>query len=441
MSRFLTIFLLSAILLNVAHTRRGVFAGGGVSDKNSEIYQTFVDLSAKVSPNPVILICTGASAASDVDDNAKFYINLFTKSYGVKKAVYLPIDLNHPKGAFDQANVDLIASAHGLYFGGGDQSRLFNLFFQNTTKGKADTLALAKIRQMYESDKLVLAGSSAGTAIMQSTPMVTGGLSYDALVYDPHPYIDSRYPDDLSYQEEGGFGFFTLGFLDTHVGCRGRQGRNIRLVEWFPASLTNLSFGVDEDSAIVLQNDTFEVVGYNGVFIYDISEAYPNSTKSSYWNLANVKVSFLTTGDKYDFRTNKVTFASWKTDISGRERHNTPMTPKTDVFSYNTLEIFTNVTTDLFDSKSAKTYGVSYQTGPEFRVDFEKKKDSKGAIGTKGINEYISYNNLYVNIYSSRSSMTQMEKVIVREDIITPNKKITVIDEKTIIVTETPMSQ
>jgi cyanophycinase len=419
-TRVFSIMLLAAIVLSIAYGRRAVFAGGGISDKNSEVYQTFIDLAAKVSSNPVILVCTGASAATDADENAQFYIDLLTKTYGAKKVYKLPIDLNHPKCAYDQANINLIDSAHGLYFGGGDQSRLYTLFFQNTSKGKVDTPALAKIRQLYESDKLVLAGSSAGTAIMQSTPMVTGGLSYDALVYDPHPYIDDKYPNDLSYQEDGGFGFFTMGFLDTHVGTRGRQGRDIRLVHWFPSTLTNLSFGVDEDSAIVLQNDTFEVVGYNGVFIYDISEATSSKNQSKYWNLANSKVSYLTTGDKYDFRSNKVTFASWKKDISGRERHNTPMSPRADIFCYNTDELFTNVTVDLFDSKGPKTYGTSYQTSPEYRVDFEKKKDSKGAVGTKGRNEYISYTNLYVSIYTSKGSLSDEDDIIVSNDITTP---------------------
>lgn len=411
------------MLSSIAYARRAVFAGGGVDDANGEIYQTFLDLAAKVSPNPTILICTGASAPEDADENAQFYIDILTKTFGAKNVINLPINLNHPEGAYDQANLDLIASAHGLFFGGGDQSRLYSLFFQNSTSGKVDTPALALIRQMYESDRLVLGGTSAGTAIMSAVPMITGGVSYESFVHDPHPYIAGDESDDLTYQEDGGFGFFTLGFIDTHVGTRGRQGRDIRLVHWFPSTLTNLSFGVDEDSAIVLENDTFEVAGYNGVFIYDISEAISSDSQSKYWNLANVKVSYLTTGDKYDFRTNTVTFASWKKDIKDNERHDKPMEPKKDIFCWNTNEIFTNVTTNLFDSKETKTYGLSYQSNPEFRVDFEKREDSRGAIGTKGINEYISYSNLYVNIYSSEGAMNQVDDIILRDDIAATIKK------------------
>ena len=365
MFHLLLLIIILALSTNIAHTRIAIFAGGGISDTNSEIYKTFIDLSAKVSTNPIILVCTGASSASDADANAEFYINIFTNTFGAKTVIRLPIDLNHPEGAYAQANIDLVSAAHGLYFGGGDQSRLFDLFLQNDTKsGVVDSPVLAKIRQMYENDKIVLAGTSAGTTIMQAAPMITGGRSYEALIHEPHPYIDDENPDNLSYQKEGGFGFFTLGFLDTHVGTRGRQARDVRLLHWFRSTSTNLSFGIDEDSAIVLQNDTFEVVGYSGVFIYDISEAASSSPIQNPWNLANVKVSFLTSGDKYDVRSNKVTFASYKKEIKGSERHDAPVSPAIDIFSYETPETFTNVTTNLFDCKGDQTYAFSHQTKP-----------------------------------------------------------------------------
>ena len=52
--------------------------------------------------------------------------------------------------------------------------------------------------------------------------MVTGGESYDGLIFKARDYISDRHPDDLSYYKLGGFGFFQNAYLDTHFGTRGR---------------------------------------------------------------------------------------------------------------------------------------------------------------------------------------------------------------------------
>ena len=52
--------------------------------------------------------------------------------------------------------------------------------------------------------------------------MVTAGESFDGIVYGAHDYIDSKHPYDLSYDKNGGFGFFTQAYLDSHYGTRGR---------------------------------------------------------------------------------------------------------------------------------------------------------------------------------------------------------------------------
>ena len=51
---------------------------------------------------------------------------------------------------------------------------------------------------------------------------ITGGESYYAIRNGPHDYIDPKYPDDLSYYKNGGFGLFKRYYLDTHFGVRGR---------------------------------------------------------------------------------------------------------------------------------------------------------------------------------------------------------------------------
>ena len=59
--------------------------------------------------------------------------------------------------------------------------------------------------------------------------MITGGISWNALVYGafsggPKPL----YPDDLTYDEHGGLGFLQNWVVDTHFSERGREARLIR---------------------------------------------------------------------------------------------------------------------------------------------------------------------------------------------------------------------
>lgn len=83
--------------------------------------------------------------------------------------------------------------------------------------------------------------------------MITGGESYQALLYGAFNKIDDNHPDYLSYYPGGGFGFFKYGYLDTHFATRGRQGRLIRLI----SDLYNnvdipYGYGVDENTALAV---------------------------------------------------------------------------------------------------------------------------------------------------------------------------------------------
>jgi len=84
--------------------------------------------------------------------------------------------------------------------------------------------------------------------------MITGGESYYAILRGAHDYIDPKYPDNLSYYKNGGFGLFSKNYyIDTHYGARGRIGRQIALMMDL-ASKTNIYYGIgiDENTALVV---------------------------------------------------------------------------------------------------------------------------------------------------------------------------------------------
>lgn len=178
--------------------------------------------------------------------------------------------------------------------------RLIQLFYDQKYN---ETPLFTAIRKAFESNNMVVAGSSAGTAIQQLAPMVTGGESYYGLRYGAQETLDTK-GDKVSYLSRGGFGFFKFQmFLDTHFSCRGRDGRMIALIRDL-SSKYNLHKGVgmDENTALVVEGSVGTVLGAGGASFFDAT----NSKTFSDNSIENVKFTFLESGDKIDLNTLKV---------------------------------------------------------------------------------------------------------------------------------------
>lgn len=363
---------------------KGLLVGGGLKDDNAEVYKAFINISTYANGYQYIGIITGASDASVAQENGLAYVELF-KNYSATKVEWLPIDANHTSNANSTTLAAKIALMTGIFFGGGDQERLKSIMMYQKNGVWYDSLTLAAIRTKVLTDQLAIGGSSAGTDIQQMTPMITGGLSYLALRWGPFVYNSKNMDSDLlTYDPTGGFGLYNYPvFLDTHVGTRGRQGRDVVLIYKLLQNGT-LGIGLDENTGIIIDDDAFTVVGVNGIYIYDLSIARNVSSRSSYFNVENVLVSYLTDGDSYNITSRTASFPSWKSNIDGKQIHSRPKTTY-DIFSaYNNKsgevthpEEFTNITTYFFDSKisgadSYRTWGETYEENPIFDVDFDK---------------------------------------------------------------------
>jgi cyanophycinase len=380
--------------------------GGGLKDDNAAIYQKLIQLAGG-SGQARIGVITAASIPESEDpdagtpdarnskSNGEFYAALL-ETYGAVDAQWIPIDLDQISNNSNPQVVSQINSMTGFFFGGGDQSRLTQTL---QTASRADSPALAAIRARHSAGA-VLAGTSAGTAIMVQGPMVTGGESYDALRYGVYTTPGG---DDLSYDMQGGFGFFSYGLLDTHFSERGRQGRIVRLADY---TQVPFAFGVDEDTALLVQNNAslgqieMQVIGAAGVFIFDLRNKERGTTSS--YALYDVLGSYLTEGDRYRPATGQFVIASGKTSLRGREYYSTAMSATGDIFSSpnnsgangrrNPRE-FVKVSADLFDSRVTSTLGRTYERNPRFRVDLSKSSqfDSHGYQGTVGGKNMTSY--------------------------------------------------
>ena len=92
---------------------------------------------------------------------------------------------------------------------------------------------------------------------------------------------------------EQGFGFLRNVAVDQHVLVRGRLGDLPTVLAKYPGLL---GIGIDEGTAIVVQRDTFAVIGVSKVFVYGGRDA-PDSGQV---------YRSLKSGDRYDLRARHV---------------------------------------------------------------------------------------------------------------------------------------
>ncbi|MDZ7267134.1 MAG: cyanophycinase [candidate division KSB1 bacterium] len=192
-----------------------------------------------------------------------------------------------------QADTDsvlaLLQGVTGVFFSGGDQSRL--------TAVLQGTKVEARLHELYAGGA-VLGGTSAGAAVM-SAVMITGE--------ERRPVADSTFnqieADNIVTAR--GFGFLKTAIVDQHFVRRRRHNRLISLVLEQP-QLAGL--GIDEGTAIWVKPDqTFEVIGDHCVIVYDASKARLQHDRANHGLRASgVQMHVLRHGAQYDLKAKKV---------------------------------------------------------------------------------------------------------------------------------------
>ncbi len=353
---------------------------GGALNENADIISRFVNLSGgntgaigviTAGSYPYDLDCQqyGTSTSGGCNDptvsnskmNANYYVDLF-QSYGID-AYWIPVDAATINNANDPAVVNLIANATGLFFSGGDQSRYLESFIHNGQ----DSAAMTKIRQQYNSGNAVIAGSSAGTAVMGDV-MITGGSSYNALRYGAYQLGTEVDPDDLTYTQPG-FALFNYGLIDTHFSARGRAGRIVELA--YDRNI-DTAWGIDEETALLIvgANSTAadgEVIGVGGVHRFDLSQAYTGSSNS--YELYNVSWTHGTDQDLIDLNTGLLSNTRAQPSASGRA------STSRDVFSSASPREMIDMGISLALSGDRSVIGQTRERSPRYAVRLSKSAD------------------------------------------------------------------
>lgn len=192
--------------------------------------------------------------------------------------------------ADDDSNFAKLEGVTGVFFGGGDQSKL--------TAVLLGTKLFERIKEIYNNGGCI-GGTSAGAAVM-SEVMITGN---ELVNKDTTTIFWTIDKGNVEYKQ--GFGFIKSAIIDQHFIRRKRHNRLISMVLEHP-HLRGVA--IDESTAIIYtKDDTFEVIGESQVLIYDATKAKNIKTKTDgRFSFENIVLHALVNGQKYDLKKGKV---------------------------------------------------------------------------------------------------------------------------------------
>ncbi|MCC2954736.1 cyanophycinase [Massilia sp. IC2-477] len=269
------------------------------------------------------------------------------------------------RAADDPAIVDVVRGAGGAFFTGGDQARITGSLRRPDGSNSA---VLDALWAMYRRGG-VIAGTSAGAAIMSSTMFYDPPL--DVIPILKHGVVDGK---DIA----PGLGFIGDDvFIDQHLLVRGRFARML------PAMLSKgykLGLGIDENTAAVVgPNREVTVIGYTGALVLDLFEATTNKTQPVF-NLSNARISYVDNGDRFHLVNRTYVPGPGKEPVDRNMREYREALFYTDILG-NTSVV--NLLEKLVDSNLERATGLAFEgptsRSPErgFEFSFSRAPDSK----------------------------------------------------------------
>jgi cyanophycinase len=242
-----------------------IVGGGSMPDT---MYQLFAK-SIGGKDQSVVVIPT---ATNDSAINAGAHLTRF------KKEGFTNLTTVHArnKTAADAPElIHAIKNAKGIYFSGGDQSRIADAFLG--TQAHDAMLALFKKGGIFM-------GTSAGATIM-GTLLVGGDARKDLTKPFDFPLALNLLPNTA---------------IDQHVLARNRQFDLIPVIEQHPHLL---GIAIDESTAIVVDGQQFSVLGKSYVMVYDAKDW---EAQKKQWGRVLKPFMMMAQPQRYDFVSRKI---------------------------------------------------------------------------------------------------------------------------------------
>lgn len=276
MKKFLFFFLITLSLFAQDKLTTGpengslIIAGGNYMGK--EIVSKFVELAG--GKDAYIVVIPTAAGSSSYSEDRSFVKQL--RDYGATNVSLL--HTYDKKEANSDEFTAVLKKATGVWFSGGRQWRLVDAY--------ADTKTEAVLWEVLNKGG-VIGGTSAGATI-QGSYLARGDTKTNQIMMGDH---------------EEGFGYIKNIAIDQHVLARNRQFDMFDILKNRPELL---GIGIDESTAIVVQQNTFEVIGKSNVLIYD--GTFWSRDQNDIQNPPETELLFyfLQHGDQYNLKERRV---------------------------------------------------------------------------------------------------------------------------------------
>jgi cyanophycinase len=363
-----------------------VMIGGALRQDNDVIWRRIVQLAG----GPGAPIAVFASASINPKGSGGSVVNALNSAGA--QAFFVPLavklaDVDYRQVAADPTWVARVREAKGIFFTGGDQGRITQALRQ---ADGTSTPMLDAVWSVFNGGG-VIAGTSAGTAIMSTT-----------MFHDAIPVL-ATLKQGVGRQGIMAPGLGFLGsdvFADQHLLTRGRFARML------PAMLTHgykLGVGVDENTAaIVTGGNQLEVIGYKGAMVVDLSEA-KSAAPSTILDVRNAKLTYLGRGDRYDLKTKSLVVSAEKAQRrldASKPSHKTVRLYGDILGNTTVVDVMQNLIDNVQTEAIGLAFGGPTETQPElgFEFRFRKGADSAGYDTGKMGGEDNTVLNIYLDV-------------------------------------------
>lgn len=368
-----------------------VIIGGALRPDNAAVWERIVQLAGGKGAR----IAVFASASANPEKSGAGLVERLGK-YGAN-AFFVPVAVrltgtDYQVAADSPELAQAVRSAGGAYFAGGDQARITRALRR---PDGSNTRVLDALWELYRRGG-VIAGSSAGAAIMSST-----------MFGHPKPVLATLKLGLTDGQEIApGLGFIGDDvFIDQHLLVRGRFARML------PAMLQKgykLGLGIDENTAMVVgPNREVEVLGYKGALVVDLSAA---NARQGTFNVSNVRLSYLDNGDRFNIATHSFIPAPDKADgrlDPARPYYREPLF-SADILGNSTV---VDLMGKLIDSDQPEAIGLTLDSANAVQPDlgFEFKFSRTG--------ESVGYMSAATEAYSVYNVRLDIRPIVVRRPL------------------------
>lgn len=246
---------------------------GGAEDKDGDciILREFVRRAGGVKAHIVVMTVATELPREVGEDYTKVFERLGVEEVRI-------VDTVTREDASSSSYLEAIEKATGVFFTGGDQARITSIL--------KDT-EIDKLLHKRFGEGMAIAGTSAGAAMMPDVMIVEGDS-------ETNPRIEI-------VEMDRGMGFLPGVVIDQHFAERGRLGRLLSAVAQQPVVL---GFGIDENTALVVNNNEVEVIGEGAVTVIDVSAITHTNLdqilKDEDLALCGVKLHILPHGYRFD---------------------------------------------------------------------------------------------------------------------------------------------